>query len=55
MGGGGGGGLSPQLWAIFAIFKKLMHFYAYFGQNSYFKAIIHQLKVLKVSLKYYIG
>jgi len=26
---------------------KLTHFYAYFGQNSYFKVIIHQLKAFK--------
>jgi len=30
--------------------KKKTHFYAYFGQNSYFKAITHQLKALKISL-----
>jgi len=27
-----------------------MYFYAYFGQISYFKAITHQLKALKISL-----
>jgi len=27
-----------------------MYFYTYFGQNSYFKAITHQLKALKISL-----
>jgi len=25
---------------------KIMHFYAYFCQNSYFKAITHQLKAV---------
>jgi len=29
---------------------KMTYFYAYFGQNSYFKAIIHQLKAFKISL-----
>jgi len=26
---------------------KIMHFYAHFGQNSYFKAITYQLKAFK--------
>jgi len=26
-------------------------FYAYFGKNSYFKAITHQLKAFKISTK----
>jgi len=29
---------------------KITYFYAYFGQNSYFKAITHQLKAFKISL-----
>jgi len=29
---------------------KIAHFYAYFGRNSYFKAITHQLKAFKISL-----
>jgi len=29
---------------------KITHFYAYFGQNSYFKAITHQLEAFKISL-----
>jgi len=29
---------------------KIAHFYAYFGQNSYFKAITHQLQVFKISI-----
>jgi len=29
---------------------KITYFYAYFGQNRYFKAIIHQLKAFKISL-----
>jgi len=37
--------------AIFCDFSiKIMHFYAYFGQNSYFKAITHKLKAFKISL-----
>jgi len=28
----------------------MMHFYAYFGQYSYFKSITHQLKALKINL-----
>jgi len=27
-----------------------MHFYAYFGQNSYSEAITHQLKAIKIRL-----
>jgi len=27
-------------------------FYSYFGQNSYFKAITHQIKAFKISLMY---
>jgi len=34
----------------FLHFFKITHFYAYFGQNSYFKAITHQLKEFKISL-----
>jgi len=29
---------------------KITHFYAYFNQNSYFKAITHQLIAFKTSL-----
>jgi len=37
--------------AIFAIFfNKITHFYAYFGQNSNFKAITQKLKAFKISL-----
>jgi len=30
---------------------KITHCYAYFGQNSYFKAITHQLKAFKKQSK----
>jgi len=30
---------------------KITHFNAYFGQNSYFKAITRQLKAFKISPK----
>jgi len=30
---------------------KIMYFYAYFGQNRYFKAITHQFKAFKINLK----
>jgi len=30
---------------------KITHFYAYFGQNGYFKAIIHQLKAFEKQSK----
>jgi len=29
---------------------KITHFYTHFGQNSYFKAITHQIKAFKISL-----
>jgi len=29
---------------------KITHFYVYFGQNNYFKAITYQLKGFKISL-----
>jgi len=46
----GTGGGAPSRWAIFAIFSiKITHFNAYFGHNSYFKAIIHQIKGFKIS------
>jgi len=42
---------SPQPLSDFCSFSiKITHFYAYFGQNSYFKAITHQLKGFKISL-----
>jgi len=40
-------GRTSQRLAIFCNFSiKITHFYAYFSQNSYFKAITHQLKAL---------
>jgi len=30
---------------------KITHFYAYFGQNIYFKAITHQLKAFEKQFK----
>jgi len=45
------GGGAHSAGQILQFFIKIMHFYAYLGQNSYFKASIkHQLKVLKISL-----
>jgi len=43
-----GGEVEPSALGDFSI--KLTHFYAYFGQNSCFKAIIHQLKAFKINL-----
>jgi len=41
-----------DLWAIFAIFhNKINAFCAYFDQNSYVKAIIHQLKAFEKQSK----
>jgi len=42
------GSKSAENFCNFSI--KITHFYAYFGQNSYFKAIIDQLKAFKISL-----
>jgi len=42
--GGWGSGRSAQRFLQF--FNKITDFYAYFGKNSYFKAIIHQLKAI---------
>jgi len=38
------GAKSPALGDFCNFLIKTTHFYAYFGQNSYFKAITHQLK-----------
>jgi len=51
--GGKQGGLgeeSPALGDFCNFSIKRTHFYAYFGQNSYFKAITHQLKAFKINL-----
>jgi len=51
MGEGGGGGWASQTLGNFCNFSIMItQFYAYFGQNSCFKAIIHQLKAFKISL-----
>jgi len=40
----------PSVLGNFCKFSlKITHFYAYFGQNSYFKAKTHQLKAFKIS------
>jgi len=42
------------VWALgdFCNFSiKITHFYAYFGQNSYFKATTHQLKAFEKQFK----
>jgi len=47
MGGAPSRGKPSGVWALgdFCNFSvKITHFYAHFGQNSYFKAITHQLK-----------
>jgi len=41
-------GAKPPALGNFSI--KITYFYAYFCQNSYFKAISHQLKAFKISL-----
>jgi len=41
----GGLGAKPPALGDFSI--KITHFYAYLGQNSYFKAIIHQVKAFE--------
>jgi len=49
------GGLGANLSALgdFCHFLiKITLFYAYFSQNSYFKAITHQFKAFKISLNY---
>jgi len=43
-----GVGAKPLALGDFSI--QITHFYAYFGQNNYFKAITHQLKAFKISL-----
>jgi len=52
MGGGGNPDLSepPALNDFYNFSIKITHFYACFSQNSYFKAITHQLKAFKISL-----
>jgi len=47
----GYGGMAPALGDFYTFSIKITHFYAYFGQNSYFKAIIHQLKALEKQSK----
>jgi len=44
------GALPPSLGDFCNYSIKITHFYTYFGQNSYFKAITRQLKGLKISL-----
>jgi len=45
-------GEKPSALGDFCNFStKLTHFYAYFGQNSYFKAITHQLKAFEKQSK----
>jgi len=41
---------SPALGEFCNFSIKLTHFYAYIGQNSYFKAITQQIKTFKISL-----
>jgi len=48
-----GGGLraeAPTLGDFCNFSVKITYFYACFGQNSYFKAITHQLKAIKITL-----
>jgi len=46
-------GEAPSGWEVFAIFSiKITHFNAYFGQNSYFKAITHQSKAFEKQFKH---
>jgi len=44
---GGLGSKSPTLDDFCNFSIKITHFYAYFDQNSYFKATTHQLKVFE--------
>jgi len=39
----------PVLGDFYNFIIKITHFYAYYGQNSYFKAILHQLKAFKLA------
>jgi len=48
---GGLGAETPSLGDFYNFSIKITNFYAYFGQNSYFKAIMHQLKAFKISPK----
>jgi len=52
MGGGLAGvwGQSPSVGDISNFSIEITHFYADFGQNSYFESITYQLKVYKISL-----
>jgi len=47
--GGGGGGAPPALGDFCTFVIKITYFYAYFGQNKYFKATTHLLKAFKIS------
>jgi len=43
---------SPSVGRFLQFFNENnAHFYAYFGQNSYFKAITHQLKTFEKQSK----
>jgi len=46
----GSGSGAPSAGRFLQVLNKNNAFYAYFGQNTYFKAITHQLKALKISL-----
>jgi len=46
----GSGGRAPALGDFCNFSIKITHFYADFGQNSYFKAVTYQLKAFKISL-----
>jgi len=45
--GGLAGGKAPALGEFCNFSIKITHFYAYFGLNSYFKAVNHQLKAFE--------
>jgi len=49
-GGKGNEGEAPSAGRFLQLLNKNNTFYAYFGQNSYFKVITHQLKAFKISL-----
>jgi len=45
-------GEAPSAGCCFQFSIKIKHFYAYFGQNSYFKAAAHQFKTYKKQSKH---
>jgi len=46
----GSGNKALALGDLYNFSIKITHIYAYFSQNSYFKATTHQLKAFKISL-----